>query len=248
MGSERNRSISPCSKSLFRPSAVLNPGNAMPWIRIPGSANCRYSWLEPGDRAAEHVDEQHQEHERLDRHAGELLGVGLDADQVAPRDDPRVADRLAESETPAARRLGALRRLSCALSSVSSSRPRPSARCPVSGEEHLVEARAAQRQVVDGDARPRRAPDDLRRGPSGRRPARVTSSLVAVRCCRRRPANSARTLARRPCRRVGRADLQDLAADLRLELVARFPRRSPGRGRSRRCGPTAGRPRPGTGW
>lgn len=47
IGRDRNRSTRPCWKSSCSASAVVNGVNARPWIRMPGSANWRYSRLEP---------------------------------------------------------------------------------------------------------------------------------------------------------------------------------------------------------
>src|SRR6266545_2901331 len=45
-----------------------------------------------GDGPAEHIHEQHEEHEWLDRHLDELLGSGLDVQQVAAGDRQGVAN------------------------------------------------------------------------------------------------------------------------------------------------------------
>ena len=118
---------------------------------------------------------------------------------------------------------------------------------PGERQEHLVEAGQAQCQLGDRDAFGLQARDDgrqrLRVVDGDRQQARVFRGRR--RCgCRPRPSTIAATAAQ--VGRVGRAYVQRLAADLRLQLGRRAARDDACRGRSPRSRWRAGRPRPGT--
>ena len=114
-------------------------------------------------------------------------------------------------------------------------------------EEHVVERRPAQRDVVDADAgvveraaRPRRS-RRARRDRDAHDAVLDVGALVGT--SRAAPRSRARLVGgRRGC------DLEPLAADAVLELVRGALGDHACRGRSRRSGRRAGRPRRGTAW
>src|SRR4029453_10016056 len=83
------------------------------------------------DRPTEHVDEQDQEHDRLDRHLDQLLGSRLDVEQVPSGDRERVRDDVRSADPRESHRTHALLLSSARPGSSSPSSALSSAACPV---------------------------------------------------------------------------------------------------------------------
>ena len=178
------------------------------------------------DRRAEHVQEQQDEHDRLDRDVEQPLGHARDRPQAADGQQRGVAD---EPDQPRRRRprrararglrshsCGHLRRLGLRRRSGSCVR-----RVTGQREERVVERRAPERDLVDARSGP--PPPPRRRGPGppprpGRRPRRVRCSARGrdVEPLAEQLAQRART--RSPSAAI---DVDPLLADLRLELRRR---------------------------
>ena len=95
IGSERNRSTRPDFRSSAIPIAVVVDPKIAFWMMIPGIRYIVY--VEKPDRkddvAAEHVDEQQDEHHRLHQLEHEDRRDPHDLRQVPPRDDETVEER-----------------------------------------------------------------------------------------------------------------------------------------------------------
>ena len=174
------------------------------------------------DPAAEDVGEQQHEDDREDQAPDDHLGLADPLGDVALGDDRpgRRAERpQSESRAHAA--------TSCSSAVRRSARP-----VPGEPEEHVVEGRAAQADVGDGDAGVGQRPDGL-----GQRRDAVGDRRADPARCRRRPRAPARRRGRRcrPPRPRSRPvvddDLEPVAAHLRLQLLGRARRRSPCRRR-----------------
>ena len=225
IGSDRNRSITPRWKSVFSASAVVNGRKHTLWTGA-GQGELQVLAAGTGDRAAEDVDEQHEEHDRLDRHLHELLGRRLDVQQVPPGDRERVRDDVAVRGRamvtvlmPASFRRARRRRPSRAGST-------RSARWPVSARK--TSSRLGRRSDRSSTA----MPASSRRGtavPSAARSSmRQRDDLPVVE--RGLPAFTERRedlLGRGEVVGLGRPRLQHLAADPGLELLAACRPRSP---------------------
>ena len=158
---------------------------------MPGSRNCRYSLGRAGQRAAEQVREHQRQHDRERGHVEQLLGHVLDLQHRPPAERQRrrpgrsAAAGVRRGDQHRAERLGdgvsAVGR-SVVLVAVAHAGIRPrrcSAGLAGEGQEHLVEAGLAEREVVDGDAgaRPARpAPCGLLGGARRRRPRPARSA------------------------------------------------------------------------
>ena len=153
-----------------------------------------------GDRAAEDVDEEQHEHDRLHREGEQQVGRARQAHQVALGDDQGVGD-----QSPHA--------------ACSSSSSALSAAWPVSARNTSSSVGPAQPEVVDADAHlvePAHRLDDRPRALADGEPTVSPSALGASSDI----GASART-ARLDRGGVGEVDLEALAADAVLELVGR---------------------------
>src|SRR5581483_3935344 len=177
------------------------------------------------DRAAEDVDEQEDEHDRLDRREDEQVRLAPEVAEVPSRDDSRVRDvRLGASQRRSVQMPGPAGAL-CERRARRSNRGRRLAvlarRLAGELQEDVVERRAPQAEVADADpgvakrggglldedeALPRR-----RERQSVRTPILLGGSAADP---------SERFLGFATLAHVGQLDLEDLAANAVLELVA----------------------------
>ena len=117
MGSVRKRSIMPSCRSVLRPDRrphgrgrqVQGQDAGQQEVDVAAAAGDR-------DGAAEDVDEQHREQQRLDRHVRELHGLPGDVHDVAPGHGPDVGQRA--EQVPARVRAGRTRSPTASMWSV----------------------------------------------------------------------------------------------------------------------------------
>ena len=245
IGIERKRSTTPRSRSSASPTAVWVARNDTDCTKMPGQqevdvGHARGKRLP--DRAAEHVGEEQDEHDRLHGREDEQLRLADEVAQVSPRDDAGVADGAPQcagrsgapaGATPVARRRWASPSTSARRRN-SVREPAPSSLGGIPGqlEEDVVERRAPQGKVAGGDARiaqrRRSGRHQLDAVAAGRHRELVRAlgglGITATDRGQGRPRAV-------PLVGAGELDLQDLAADAILELVCRCPPRSPARGR-----------------
>ena len=132
------------------------------------------------------------------------VGLARDAQEAAPRRAQRVGDGVAERP-----------HVACSSSSAASAR--------VAGQrqEHVVERRAPQRDVVDADAAPRRAAAPPRRSLPLRWRSGTRSDVRPRATARSSDIGASAATAAVACAAVVQPDLEALAADAVLELVGR---------------------------
>ena len=140
IGSERKRSIRPLLEVLGEPERRDEAAEGHRLDDDPRNQEVDVVVARRHDRAAEHVDEQQHEHDRLHREGEQQVGRARDPHEVAPGEHQRVGDGVAQARSS----LG---------SSSLGLRPRRLLG-GVAGErqEHVVERRAPHRDVVDADA------------------------------------------------------------------------------------------------
>ena len=158
------------------------------------------------DRAAEDVDEEQHEHDRLDGEADQQVGLARDAQEAALREHERVGDGVARCRHAAPARLRRPGLLGSAAWPVS-----------VRKTSSSVGRRSAMSSMPIPASSRRRTASAI----TPRRSAQRHAQRAVLDERRRRPrsARALRSAARRA--RVVEADLEPVAADLRLELVGR---------------------------
>ena len=222
--------------------------------------NCRYSLGRARDGAAEQVGEHQQEQHRRDRHVEQLLGHVLDLEHAAPAEGQARRDsalgrggRSRRASSAVRCRLGAgrLRRVARWWSAAAHAATPAVVVLGVLGgvagqrQEHLVEARLAEREAGDRDARratARRSPPTPASASAHRHRQR---GRVGLRWTCAELARAARS-ASRALIGVEQPHVQRAAADRRLQLRRRALGDHACRGRSRRSARRAGRPPRGT--
>ena len=190
---------------------------------------------------AEHVDEQQGEQHRLDGDVGELQRLAGDVDEVAPGEGDDVAEPCGRRRAAGAAADGGRgerrRRWSCAATSTAGDRLASastvvvgSARVAGEGEEHVVERRLVDLDVVHGDAGGVEGPHH---GGGQARAAAAPAPAAGVRRGSRGPAPDTKgpSASAAAAARLAEGHLQAGPAGGGLELARRARRRSPGRGR-----------------
>ena len=200
----------PLREVLGQPEGRHEPAEGDVLHDDPGDQEVDVVVARRADRPAEHVGEQQHEHDRLDRGADQQVGRAREAHEVALGDDERVGD----DPAPHAATSGP------GVVAAAASAPRRRTGLGMAAgqrQEHVVERRAAQRDVVDADARLVQAADGLDDRAAARGDGRAHAPVLRDR--RLVGHRRERGHGRGGGGAVGQADLHALAAHVVLELV-----------------------------
>ncbi len=219
--------MTPRRRSSERPTAVLEARNVTDWTRMPGSeiVDVRDSRRQrQADGTAEDVDEQDDEHDRLDRREHEEVGLAPEVTEVPHHHDRDVGDaRLGASQGRCARSREPARTNNLLVGHVGGDLQVAVLARRLAGQlkKNIVERRSPQAHLADADAGASQFGGGLLDQDEAlprRRQGQPVGPLILLRRATADAEERGLGLVTLP--HVGQVDLENLAADAVFELVA----------------------------